>query len=338
MDVQSVKVLILFGLLIGSFLIGFIPVKCIWNIRGRGWSSFRLYRAVISSLSCFAAGVFMATCLMDLLPEAREALEEPLHGSKQFAHYPVAEFIMITGLILMLTVEQTVKIYQSRQGNNIATHSHDIETDERSGLISTKDEFRVSYRYGTETETDSGRGESSQEANSNHNGFENSITMSVRTSESNSSTLRSILLLVALSLHSVFEGLAVGLQKQTTDVIEVFVGLSIHKVIIAFSLGMTLSQSRLSFWSQLRSIFTFAIASPIGISIGLIIVEYGSGSSSSLAEGILQGIACGTFLYVTFFEILQHELSNPEFRLLKTLFLFVGFLGMSGLFLLHEKH
>ncbi|CAC5366065.1 SLC39A1_2_3 [Mytilus coruscus] len=331
MDVVYVKVLILFGLLVASFLIGFIPVKCIYHYR-RNLETSRVYRRLLSTLSCFAAGVFMATCLLDLLPETIEALEPHIKESKKFHHYPVAQFIMIIGLMLMLTVEQCVIIYQEKRKK--ISHSNDtarteaIKT-ERNTLVSNKDDFRISYSSGIGTD------DSSRENKTND--FENStITLSVKTSETNSSTLRSILLLVALSLHSVFEGIAVGLQKQTTDVVEVFIGLSIHKVILAFSLGMTLSQSKLSFWAQIRSLLTFALASPIGIVIGLLIVEYGQGSTSSLVEGILQGLACGTFLYVTFFEILQHELSIPDIRLIKTLFLFLGFICMSGLFLIHD--
>ncbi|XP_052060399.1 zinc transporter ZIP1-like [Mytilus californianus] len=327
MDVVHVKVLILFGLLVASFLIGFIPVKCIYHYR-RNMGTSRVYRRVLSTLSCFAAGVFMATCLLDLLPETIEALEPHIKESKKFQHYPVAQFIMIIGLILMLTVEQCVKKYQEKRGR-ISHDSNDTNNTERNGLISNEDEFRVSYSS-SGVGTDDSAGE-----NKTHD-FENSVTLSVKTSETNSSTLRSILLVIALALHSIFEGIAVGLQKQTTDVVEVFIGLIIHKVILALSLGMTLSQSKLSFWAQIRSLVTFASASPIGIVIGLLIVEYGQGTTSSLVEGILQGLACGTFLYVTFFEILKHEFSIPDIRLIKTLFLFLGFICMSGLLLIHD--
>ncbi|XP_063435825.1 zinc transporter ZIP1-like [Mytilus trossulus] len=334
MDVVQVKVLILFGLLVASFLIGFIPVKCIYHYR-RNLETSIVYRRVLSTLNCFAAGVFMATCLLDLLPETIEALEPHIKESKKFEHYPVAQFIMIMGLMLMLTVEQCVIIYQEKRGR-ISHESDDTMRTEaiktERTVLSNKDEFHVSYSSSSGVEVDDSKGESNSKKD-----FESSVTLSVKNSETNSSsTLRSILLLVALSLHSIFEGIAVGLQKQTTDVLEVFVGLSIHKVVLAFSLGMALTQSKLTFWAQIRSIVTFALASPIGMVIGLLIVEYGVGTTSSLAEGILQGIACGTFLYVTFFEILQHELGKPDIRLIKTFFIFLGFMCMSGLFLIHD--
>ncbi|CAG2237578.1 SLC39A1_2_3 [Mytilus edulis] len=198
---------------------------------------------------------------------------------------------------------------------------------ERTNL-SSKDDFRISYI------SSSGVGIEDHAGEKKSKDFESCVTLSVKNSETKSSTLRSILLLVALSLHSIFEGIAGGLEKQTTDVVEIFIGISIHKVIVAFSLGMALSQSE-----QIRSIVTFALASPIGMVIGLLIVEYDQGTTSSLAEGNLQGITCGTFLYVTFFEILQHELSKPDIRLIKTLFLFPGFIiCMSGLFLIHDHN
>lgn len=53
--------------------------------------------------------------------------------------------------------------------------------------------------------------------------------------------------------------------------------------------------------------------------------------SSSLASGILQGIANGTFLYVTFFEIFQQELAERGSCLLKVLSMIVGYSVVTGL-------
>jgi len=53
-----------------------------------------------------------------------------------------------------------------------------------------------------------------------------------------------------------------------------------------------------------------------------------------LVNGILQGLACGTFLYVTFFEVLPHEFNKPKDRLLKLLFVIVGFAFVNGVLFL----
>ncbi|KAK7065420.1 hypothetical protein SK128_018588 [Halocaridina rubra] len=69
------------------------------------------------------------------------------------------------------------------------------------------------------------------------------------------SSLRSILLLFALSLHSIFEGMAVGLQDTINDVVALFMVVIFHKGIIAFSLGLNMVQSKLSL-SQLAQLLS----------------------------------------------------------------------------------
>lgn len=138
-------------------------------------------------------------------------------------------------------------------------------------------------------------------------------------------TLRSLVLLLALSLHSLLEGLAVGLQEDVSDLIQIFVAVVIHKMVIAFSLGLNLMQTELSLASVIKSNCLFSITSPLGMGIAVVLEEFGHSINSSILNGILQGLACGTFIYVTFFEVLPHELSQSENRLLKLLSLLLGF-------------
>lgn len=44
------------------------------------------------------------------------------------------------------------------------------------------------------------------------------------------SHLRSVLLLAVLSIHSVFEGLAIGLQSNMAAILNIFVAVMLHKV------------------------------------------------------------------------------------------------------------
>jgi len=137
--------------------------------------------------------------------------------------------------------------------------------------------------------------------------------------------LRSLALLFALSLHSLFEGLAVGLQSDVSDLIHILVAVVLHKLVVAFSLGLNLVQTELSVSSIVKSNFLFSITSPVGMCIAVALQEFGHSIISSIMNGILQGLACGTFVYVTFFEVLPHELSRSENRLLKLLALLLGF-------------
>lgn len=51
----------------------------------------------------------------------------------------------------------------------------------------------------------------------------------------------------------------------------------------------------------------------------------------SLSSLILQGLACGTILYVAFFEILERERSKQTVGLLQWTLLLLGFLAIMGL-------
>ncbi|OQV13296.1 putative Zinc transporter ZIP1 [Hypsibius exemplaris] len=150
-------------------------------------------------------------------------------------------------------------------------------------------------------------------------------------------TARSFILLVALSLHSIFEGLAVGLQDSRRKVLEIFVALLIHKCVVAFSVGMNLMQSRMAFRHVIMCAMIFAAASPLGIAIAMGMDNVSQDPGAGLASAVLQAFACGTFLFITFLEVLPHEMLKgsegeaPGTTLLKILCMVLGFSVMAGL-------
>ena len=77
------------------------------------------------------------------------------------------------------------------------------------------------------------------------------------------------MLLIALSFHSVFEGLAIGLQLDLGALVDLFVAVIAHKAVMAFSLGLNLAQARLKFLRFAISVMIFSVASPIGMVIGM---------------------------------------------------------------------
>ena len=70
---------------------------------------------------------------------------------------------------------------------------------------------------------------------------------------------------------------------------------------------------------------TLALVTPLGVVIGMIVTEYTAGQSGTqiMVMGLLQGLAGGTLLYITFYEVLERE------KLEK-----MGMDGLAGCFLL----
>ena len=81
---------------------------------------------------------------------------------------------------------------------------------------------------------------------------------------------------------------------------------------------------------------TLAFVTPLGVIIGMVITEYVDTDSSAnqfFIIGLLQGLAGGTLLYITFFEVLDKEkLSKMGLGSLYGCFLLIlGFGIMAGL-------
>lgn len=142
-------------------------------------------------------------------------------------------------------------------------------------------------------------------------------------------------MLTALSIHSLLEGLAIGIQDTTAKVMILFTAVISHKLVVAFCLGVELTASEGSkFKHHLMAIFVFAFGSVLGILLGMGLVDATSATDSKFIP-ILQGIAGGTLLYVTLCEVLPrerarwHQTSNKAAGLGQFLAFVVGFSVMT---------
>lgn len=114
------------------------------------------------------------------------------------------------------------------------------------------------------------------------------------------------------------------------QVLEICIAILVHKSIIVFSLSVKLVQSAVRPLWVAAYIGVFAMMSPIGIAIGISVMEARL-AAGALIQAVLEGLAAGTFVYITFLEILPHELNSPGKQLLKVLFILLGFSIMAGL-------
>uniref|UniRef100_A0A8C5EY18 Solute carrier family 39 member 2 n=2 Tax=Gopherus evgoodei TaxID=1825980 RepID=A0A8C5EY18_9SAUR len=141
-------------------------------------------------------------------------------------------------------------------------------------------------------------------------------------------SFRALVLFITLSLHSLFEGLAVGVQQGEAGALQLCLAVLAHKGVIAFSLGLQLVQTGTRPRWRLLYLGIFALMSPCGMAIG-IGLSLSGGAAGGLAMALVEGVAAGTFLYITFLEILPHELSSHEPPLAKFSFIALGFTVMA---------
>lgn len=139
------------------------------------------------------------------------------------------------------------------------------------------------------------------------------------------SKIRGIILLVALSFHMIFDGLALGLLDEDKKVWTLLLALCVHKFLVFLSIGLEIFELLKSFRKSLILLLCFASISPVGVIIGVSVTASEDELAQSAASAILQSIATGTFLYVTFFEILHREFEDNAPDLLKVVCTVVGF-------------
>ena len=143
---------------------------------------------------------------------------------------------------------------------------------------------------------------------------------------------RSLILLLALSLHRIFDGMGVGLQQSLENVWNLLIAVVCHEVVIGFSLGLDFMKNNYTWKRLFLTAFLCSTIMPIGILIGIGISEMGNNSMElQIVNGVLQGVTCGTFIYVTFMEILHEELDAMETSLAKVTSVLVGFGLMAAL-------
>ncbi|KAF8402943.1 hypothetical protein HHK36_011036 [Tetracentron sinense] len=109
-----------------------------------------------------------------------------------------------------------------------------------------------------------------------------------------------ILLIIALCFHSVFEGIAIGVADTKKAAWRNLWTISLHKIFAAIAMGIALLRMipKRPFLATVAYSFAFAISSPIGVGIGIAIDATTQGHVADWIYAISMGLACGVFIYV----------------------------------------
>ena len=154
----------------------------------------------------------------------------------------------------------------------------------------------------------------SNEINSNKN--ENNITHHTFNPTSN---ITPYILLIALSLHGLFEGIALGVMKTIRDLLFLLIAILAHKWAESLALGISFFKSGTERNIFIKMIVIFSLFSPSGIIIGILF-----SSAGYLIEGILLSVSGGTFLYISASEVIVEEFAITKYKYKKYAFYLLG--------------
>lgn len=333
-DAMQAKGIAIGVLFLASLLVGILPFGLAHWLKWNTASPKRSVSMIISMLLAFGGGVLLATTFQHLLPEVRATINE-LQNAHLMAEtsFPLPEFLMCIGFFTIYFVSELVHTYINRRkmhtghGADAAfTRGHSVRhsrmmSDKRNGSIIAVAEPDVennNCQLEKCPEQLSGPG-----ANTNHHSHlhlpaQNAGEDFVATS------LRGLLIVLALSVHELFEGMALGLEDTAVNVWMFFGAIASHKLVLAFCVGVELIVAKTDRRLAVAYILIFAIVSPIGIGIGMLVSQ---SISALIAGSILQAMATGTLVFVVFFEILKKSGTG----LVQFLAVLIGFFVMFGL-------
>eukprot|EP00033_Pygsuia_biforma_P002086 GCRY01002316.1.p1 GENE.GCRY01002316.1~~GCRY01002316.1.p1 ORF type:complete len:351 (+),score=69.00 GCRY01002316.1:145-1053(+) len=214
---------------------------------------------VLNISSCFAAGVFLSAGFLHLLPDA-------LDDSTLPDDYPYILLITAGGYLLVL--------FTSAVG----------APSDNSDMHKEKTEILESYGATTIGAEEKGTVQTAPQ--------EDVLTHSVH-------VFQAILLLVALSLHAVITGLALGVQHDAADTTVIFVAILAHKVTAAFALGVKFMETAMDTRQIIWHLLGFCITTPSGIALGVVLTSVFSSGFADVVTYVCTALAAGTFLEIS---------------------------------------
>lgn len=320
MPLVVAKIVSMVGLGLVTWILGIFPII---GVR-RGWlnksAENRTAMILSSLLFCFGGGVILTSCLTHMLPDVNESLLNAL-AKESFpkSGLPVAEILILAGFLMIYILEELMHFFLERH------HDHDHDNKDNTNTTTTTSDLETDGEKAEKS--DQGHGHShANNNNSDKQGHGHSHNI-MPTEDTFQAAARGFMLILALCIHDLFEGIAIGVIKRETSVWFLLLAFASHKWVIGACLGLGWARSALRPLVSVIYMSAFCVVSPIGILIGMLITDPDQESDSPVVI-VLQGIATGSLLYVVFFEILEKERQKAVPGILQALGFAAGYIFM----------
>ena len=106
-----------------------------------------------------------------------------------------------------------------------------------------------------------------------------------------------LIAVVMMSIHSALSGCALGLSEEVSVSALLFFAIISHKMAESFAVAIQLIKSDLSFKAAIGFFILYALMTPFGIFIGVMVLDANMAAPSVLVP-IFTALAAGTFLYL----------------------------------------
>ncbi|KAL5580692.1 hypothetical protein UlMin_013134 [Ulmus minor] len=271
-----------------------------------------VYDKAILVIKCFAAGVILSTSLVHVLPDAFAALSDCQVASRHpWKDFPFAGLVTLIGALLALLVDLTASSHVESQGHGHGNYNP-VVTEENLGAKKL--------------------GELGIELGVSERGEEELVRLKQR--------LVSQVLEIGIIFHSVIIGVTMGMSQNQCTIRPLVAALAFHQIFEGMGLGGCIAQAGFSFVTTAYMCFMFAVTTPMGIVLGMILFSatgYDDSSVNALImEGLLGSFSSGILIYMALVDLIALDFfhnkmmtSNSSLKKLSFIALVLGSTSMS---------
>merc|ERR1711865_409027 len=259
-------------------LIGLIPL--IWKSLAENENMMIL----LGLLNCFGGGALLAVAVAHVFPEAID-----LYPSTDSDDYPAAAMLCAAGYWGLLFVDKVLVSF--------CVPSEPAAADEPATEVKMDSTPGGGTGHGLGVEQKAEKAAAADD----HDGCGMDQVLS------SSNMLQAVGVFLAMSVHSIFAGFALGLKCDKDGMENLAIAIVCHKMFDVSALGIILVRTNQELYKAIPLCLFVALMTPLGIWIGI-----AGDKVEHNPNGALQAICAGTFLYVSIQEVLSHEFAKRE--------------------------
>ncbi|KAI5576724.1 hypothetical protein BDE02_09G064100 [Populus trichocarpa] len=239
-------------------------------------------------IKCFAAGVILSTSLVHVLPDAFGALSDCHVASKHpWKDFPFAGLITLIGVLLALLVDLTASAHVEQHGQGHGDGDGDGDGDGEYTVVGTQEEMV-------------GKKVSDMSVKVEIMGEVDLVKVKQR--------LVSQVLEIGIIFHSVIIGVTMGMSQNKCTIRPLVAALAFHQIFEGMGLGGCIAQAGFGFGTVAYMCFMFAVTTPMGIVLGMIIFSItgydDSNPNALIMEGLLGSLSSGVLVYMGLVDLI----------------------------------
>ncbi|PXF47609.1 Zinc transporter ZIP3 [Gracilariopsis chorda] len=305
---------------------GLLFAHIVYFLKRASTSSTRLFNVALRLGNALSAGIFLATGLLHILPEASALLDRgESHHEEESHRLQTAARRVLSALVREEDEHEDEHEDDDHHEEHEEHEGEDAHHQFPWSYLVTGISFYVLFFIEQVLLPKFGPSDHQHSHSTVHSApsdiEENKSEAPARSAKGFASAefIQGVVQVIAISAHSLFESMALGLASSFNSMLNIFIATVSHRWATSAALAFKLVK-HLHYFPFLVLMTAFSVAVPAGIAIGAAL-----SSLSTEVQGVLFSVSAGAFIYIGVFEVMAEEyVKHRDWKLRKFLCTVLG--------------